>query len=287
MKDNSIKMNERESIARALMPIIFVLDTSGGMAGCPISMLNHAMEVAVNRLKELETLCPDFLLKIGILQVNTGAHWVQSKGLEEIENFVYSPLTAGGLNDMGAALSELDSKLSRNAFLVSTTGWFRPVIIFFTYRQPTDNWELPLKNLRNNNKWYQHSTKIGIVVGDEVDLKMLSEIVCDSEAVIHLEDFALIKVLLKKVAVNAIHIQPSFLASENYAKRIVRRVLSDFGQNDKVKAASDMGVKVSVVAPPTHKEKFVTPTHEEKSVTEIEFEAEPDCVAEWNDDDWQ
>lgn len=45
---NTIDMNEMEPVARPLLPIIFVLDTSGSMTGQPISMLNHAMEEVIN-----------------------------------------------------------------------------------------------------------------------------------------------------------------------------------------------------------------------------------------------
>ena len=47
---NSIDMKELEPIARPLLPIIFVLDTSGSMEGQPISMLNHTMEEVINIL---------------------------------------------------------------------------------------------------------------------------------------------------------------------------------------------------------------------------------------------
>ena len=102
-KGNSIDMKELEPIARPLLPIIFVLDTSGSMEGQPISMLNHTMEEVINILGNFAASNPDALLKIGLLQVHSGAHWIQPKGLEEFGDF-YNPLTARGLTEMGAAL---------------------------------------------------------------------------------------------------------------------------------------------------------------------------------------
>src|SRR5699024_7373295 len=144
---NTVDMNELEPVARPLLPIFFVRDTSGSMTGQPISMLNHAMEEGINILGNFETSNADALLKIGALQVSSGAKWMQPKGLEELGDFVYNPLTAGGLTDMGAALDELHQKLSRESFLVSTTGRCKPIIIFMTDGQPTDDWEKALKNI--------------------------------------------------------------------------------------------------------------------------------------------
>lgn len=84
---NSIDMKELEPIARPLLPIIFVLDTSGSMEGQPISMLNHTMEEVINILGNFAASNPDALLKIGLLQVHSGAHWIQPKGLEEFGDF--------------------------------------------------------------------------------------------------------------------------------------------------------------------------------------------------------
>ena len=69
---NSIDMKELEPIARPLLPIIFVLDTSGSMEGQPISMLNHTMEEVINILGNFAASNPDALLKIGLLQVHSG-----------------------------------------------------------------------------------------------------------------------------------------------------------------------------------------------------------------------
>ena len=145
---NTIDMNEMEPVARPLLPIFFVLDTSGSMTGQPISMLNHAMEEVINIVGNFAASNSDALLKIGVLQFSSGAKWIQPKGLEEFGDFIYNPLSAGGLTDMGAALNELDEKLSRKSFLVSTTGRCKPIIIFMTDGQPTDNWEAALKNIK-------------------------------------------------------------------------------------------------------------------------------------------
>lgn len=263
---NAIDMNELEAVSRPLLPIIFVLDTSGSMSGQPISMLNHAMEEVKNILERFASSNSDALLKIGVLQMSSGARWMQPQGLEEFEDFVYSPLKAGGLTDMGAALLELDSKLSRKTFLLSTTGWCKPVIIFMTDGQPTDNWEEPLKNLKANNSWYKNSIKIGFAVGDGADVKVLSEIVGNSEAVIQVDELETFNILLQKVAINSAMIgSKSHVAGETpSSKEIVQSTLEETGQSDNVQTGGDLGVQV----------------------TEPEPDSSADNDDSWGDDDW-
>lgn len=244
---NSIDMNKMQPVARPLLPIIFVLDTSGSMQGQPISMLNHCMEEVINILGSFAASNSDALLKIGILKVHSGAHWIQPKGLEEFGDFIYSPLKAGGLTDMGAALTELNNKLSRNAFLVSTTGRCKPIIIFMTDGQPTDSWEEPLRNLETNNKWYQNSIKIGFAVGDGADVRVLSDIVGNSEAVIQTSDLATFNILLRKVAINSAMIgSKSHVAGEAPSNtEIVEGTLREVDLGDSAQTANDMGIQVA------------------------------------------
>lgn len=244
---NTIDMNELEPVARPLLPIFFVLDTSGSMTGQPISMLNHAMEESLNIVKNFAASNADALIKIGVLQFSSGVKWVQPKGLEELEDFVYDPLTAGGLTDMGTALNELNEKLSRKSFLVSTTGRCKPIIIFMTDGQPTDNWEEALKNISENNKWYQNSIKIGFAVGDQANTLILSQIVGNSEAVIQTSDLATFNILLQKVAINSAMIgSKSHLAGDTPSgEDIVRAAMSEVEKDADAKTAGDMGVTVT------------------------------------------
>ena len=91
-------------------------------------------------------------------------------------------MEAGGLTDMGAAFSELESKLSRSAFLASSTGAYAPVIILLSDGCPTDEWEKGLEKLKYNN-WYKAATKIAIAV-DDGDTSVLSAFTGTTESVL-------------------------------------------------------------------------------------------------------
>lgn len=243
---DAIDLNEMQPIARPLLPVIFVLDSSGSMQGQKISMLNHTMEECMEILKRFAASNPDALMKIGVLELHSGADWMQPSGLEDLEDFVFKRLEAGGLTDMGAVLNELDDKLSRQKFLVSTTGRCKPIIIFMTDGYPTDSWEEPLRELKNNNKWYKNAIRIGFAVGDDADVKIITEIVGSSEAVIQTSDLQTFSKLLLKVAINSAMIgSKSHIAGDvPDGASIVQGAIKEAGEEDNARTAGDMGIRV-------------------------------------------
>lgn len=183
--------------------VFYVLDTSGSMDGTKISTLNRAMEETTQALMDVAKSNGDAKLKIAVMEFNTKCKWVTTNGPEDLEeDFIWDPRDAGGLTDMGAALKELNSKLSRKAFLNSMTGALMPIIIFMTDGFATDNYEKALEEIRRN-RWFQHGTKIGFAFGDDADLKMIASVVGNSEAVIRTTDYELFRKLLRFVSVTA------------------------------------------------------------------------------------
>jgi uncharacterized protein YegL len=173
------------------------------MEGAKISALNHAMEECTEALKTLAKSNGDAKLKIAVMEFNSGCRWITSNGPEDLEeDFEYEYLECGGMTDIGAALKELNSKLSRKEFLSSMTGALMPVIIFMTDGYATDNYEKALEEIRAN-RWFANGTKIGFAIGEEPDVRMLSSIVGNSEAVIKTTDLELFKRLMKFVSVTA------------------------------------------------------------------------------------
>lgn len=187
---------------RRELHIFYVLDTSGSMTGTPIATLNGAMTETLEVLRQQAMSNADALVKVAVLEFNSGCRWLQPKGPEELGDFIWEDLKAGGLTDMGAALKELDSKLSRNAFLNSMTGAYLPVIIFMTDGYATDDYKKALDQIRQN-KWFARGTRIGFAVGDEADTAMISEIVGTSEAVVKTDDLELFARMLKFASVTA------------------------------------------------------------------------------------
>lgn len=249
---------------RKELHVFYVLDTSGSMEGAKISALNHAMEECTEALKTLAKSNGDAKLKIAVMEFNSGCKWITTNGPEDLEeDFEYEYLEAGGLTDIGAALKELNSKLSRHAFLNSMTGALMPVIIFMTDGYATDDYTNALEDIRKN-RWFARGTKIGFALGDDPDVKMLSSIVGNSEAVIKTTDLDLFKRLMKFVSVTA-----SMLVSQSTTTET-----ANTGADITKKAEEEMGL------PPSAK----------VNLDDDEYNKEPDHTSDdiddWDDDQW-
>ena len=227
---------ETEEMARKVLPIIYVIDTSGSMSGTKIASVNEAMHETVEVLKEVSNKNPDAQIKIAALQFSSGAQWVTNeKGLEDLEDFYWNDIQAAGVTDLGAAIDELDSKLSRSAFLVSETGFCIPVIIFMTDGHPTDSWITKLKNANETNKWFKNATKIGIAVGEDADKEALARVVGNVEAVVGVTDVEVLKKLIKVASVTSsmVNSKSRTSADTNAAKEIIQTTMKELDKDDR------------------------------------------------------
>lgn len=216
--------------------VFYVLDTSGSMDGAKISTLNRAMEESVEALTTVAKSNGDAKLKIAVMEFNSGCNWVTSNGPEDLEgDFIWDPVKAGGLTDIGAALKELNSKLSRKAFLNSMVGAMMPIIIFMTDGYATDNYEAELEKIRQN-KWFRYGTKIGFAMGEDADLSMLASVVGNSEAVIRTNDLELFKKLIRFVSVTASKLvsESTTTGTQPSAGDIVEKAKEEMGVPDDV-----------------------------------------------------
>lgn len=235
------RITETVEVARKVLPIIYVIDTSGSMAGEKIASVNEAMNETMEVLKDVSAKNPDAEVKVGVLQFSSGAKWT-TKGLLFMEDFYWNDLKAGGVTDLGSALEELDKKLTKNEFLVSDTGFCVPVILFMSDGGPTDDWEKALKNVNVNNKWFMHATKIGIAVGEDADRQVLAKVVGNTEAVIGVNDIETLKMLIKVASVTAsmVNSKSRTTADEGSAVEIIKKTQKELGDDaDKIETSLD------------------------------------------------
>lgn len=199
VKDHSER--NKKIIVNTNLPIIFVIDTSGGMHGRRLTILNRCLEDTINSIRRLTASDLNFSTQIGILQVNTGVQWVHSDGLEYIEDYHFTPLTNGGLRDVGAALDELDQKLSKEYLGKLQTVTRSPIIIFVTCGPITDNWYDPLQHLKKN-EWYQKSLRIAFTMGGKANAVVFSDIVGNTGMIVENDDPEDFAESFKKVVLN-------------------------------------------------------------------------------------
>ena len=192
---------------RRVMTLFYLVDTSGSMAGSRIGTVNAAMEECIPLLKEVAQANDDAEIRVAILQFSNGASWITPQsGPVGLEDIIWNDLQAGGLTEFGAALNELDRKLSRNEYLKSQTGAYAPVILLLSDGGPTDNWEPALNQIKNNN-WFKHAIKIAIDIESESDRYVLEKFTGNSEAILDAKDTNSLKKMINKVSVRASEFQ--------------------------------------------------------------------------------
>ena len=195
-------MPEIPKSVKKMLPIIYVIDTSGSMKGDRIAAVNEAMYECEHILKEKASELPDVEIKIGALKFSSGAQWITSSGLVSLEDFYWCDQTAAGVTDLGEAIKELESKLSRTGFLQSEVGYAVPVIIFMSDGYPGDDYKKAIKRANENNRWFKSAKKVAIGFG-EADSKVLEEITGNSESVITANDLGTLKSLIVAISATA------------------------------------------------------------------------------------
>ena len=142
------------------------------------------MEECIPLLKNVAVANDDAEIKVAILQFSSGCSWVTpASGPIRLDDIIWNDLQAGGMTDFGEALLELDKKLSRSEFLNSQTGAYAPVILLLSDGAPTDNWEIALAKIKENN-WFKHSIKIAIDIESGSDRSVLAEFTGNTEAIL-------------------------------------------------------------------------------------------------------
>lgn len=193
---------------RKIMTLFYLVDSSGSMRGDKIGKVNSAMEEAITHdLPALSNANDDAEINVAIMSFSNGCEW-KTSGISPapLGSVSWETLEGSGMTDMGAAFIELDKKLSRNAFMSSTTGAYAPVILLISDGIPTDNWERGLEQLKTNN-WFINGIRIAIAIGNDTDNTVLTAFTGNPEAVITVNDKDTLYNLIRAVSVRASEFQ--------------------------------------------------------------------------------
>lgn len=153
------------------LEIIFVIETSSNTYGSIIGTINTAIEELVPEIKEIAESRTRDRVNIRCLSYSSGSKW---HCLDHIPatTFRWEYLEGNGKSDLGSACLRLNKFLAENDFSVDTH--YRPIIFLFNVSQPTDNIKYALYKLKEN-EWYKRALKVGIAIGDNSRVDMLSE----------------------------------------------------------------------------------------------------------------
>lgn len=174
--------DEVVEVPRRTMILFFLVDTSGSMSGSKIGTVNTAIENVLPELQDLSSSNADAQVKIAVMEFSTGIKWMYDSPIDA-ENFRWNYLEAGGLTSFGEACEELNSKLSRSAFMSDASGSFAPAIFLMSDGEPTDNYQKSLDKLKQNN-WFKKAIKVALAIGEGANQLVLQDFTGNSEAVL-------------------------------------------------------------------------------------------------------
>ena len=224
-------LDETVSFPRRTMTLFFLIDTSGSMEGNKIGAVNDAVVNVLPMLNDISETNPDAEIKVAALEFSNGVNWLYDEP-KLAKDFIWQDVTASGLTSLGAACSELASKLSRSGgFMQSASGSFAPAIILLSDGGPTDDYNTGLAKLKANN-WFKSAIKIAIAIGDDADKDVLKDFTGSSEAVITVHNIDALKQIIRVVAVTSSQIgSKSSTAGETTKQEQVVKDIQDATQN--------------------------------------------------------
>jgi len=143
-------------------PVILLLDTSGSMAGTPISELNQGLQafdsaVKADRLASLrvEVAIITFGGSVQAIDVRGGGAQAipfdAQQAFVTVDGFQPPTLTAGGGTPMGEAARQALTLLRqrKDIYKQESVDYFRPWIFLITDGNPTDEWEAAAQQVRD------------------------------------------------------------------------------------------------------------------------------------------
>lgn len=181
-------------VTRTIQPVIWIIDTSASMAGEKVEIIEWLFSDYTKILNNLSL--NDTEIKTGVLKFNTDFCWADESGLMPVDSEAFNSfhLSPKGITNVGVALYELNSKLSRKE-LFKDGKYHAPILAFILDGHSTDNYKSALELLKEN-KWFQNSIKTGLAIGSEADVKLLTDIVGEEGLFTDPSQFA---VMLKKL----------------------------------------------------------------------------------------
>ncbi len=182
---------------KRILPVIYVLQTSGSMSGQSIGELNNIVHDSLDIIRQ-QALHSDIDIRVSTLMFGNQAKWQVLNAHAD----KYAPeFSASGLSNLGAALLELNRKLTRNDVLL-VEGCYLPIVIYVTNGLFVDDFESAVSELKRN-QWYIRSRKVCFLTGDEYNIKNLTMLTGSAESILRGNDIDSFSRLIRFVSVSA------------------------------------------------------------------------------------
>jgi len=146
------------------------------MAGDKIQALNFAIRDAIPHMQKVADENPNAQVLVRALAFASGAQWHISQPTP-VADFKWNDLTAGGVTDIGRALSTVAEQLKIPPM---TDRALPPVLVLISDGQPTDDFDSGLKTLMDTG-WGKKAVRIAIAIGDDADKDVLQKFIGNNE----------------------------------------------------------------------------------------------------------
>ena len=164
-------------LAARPLHVVFLLDGSGSMASSgKIDALNAAIRDALPPLRELAGNNPFVEILLRAVVFADGARW-HIADPTPVQDATWPPVTASGLTDLGAALTEV-TRILRVPPMDARA--FPPVLVVISDGQPTDDFEDGFARLMAE-PWGRRAVRLAIAIGADADLEVLQRFIADPQ----------------------------------------------------------------------------------------------------------
>jgi uncharacterized protein YegL len=161
------------ALASRPLHFIWIADCSGSMGvDGKIQALNNAIREAIPHMQQVAAENPNAQVMVRAIAFANGARWHIAQPVP-IHDFRWQELKAGGVTDMGKALTMLADQLSPE---VMPGRALPPVLVLISDGQPTDNFDGGLRALMDQ-PWGKKAVRIAIAIGEDADQDVLQKFI--------------------------------------------------------------------------------------------------------------
>jgi uncharacterized protein YegL len=164
-------------ISNRPLHFIWICDCSGSMSvNGKIQILNNAIRSTIPLMIETAAENPHAQIMVRALTFSDGAQWHVAQPTP-VESFEWQDLSAGGLTDMGKALTMIAEQLKTPPM---ENRALPPILVLLSDGQPTDDFNSGLNNLMDL-PWGKKAVRIAISIGEDADDEVLQKFIGHSE----------------------------------------------------------------------------------------------------------
>jgi uncharacterized protein YegL len=137
-----------------------------------IQALNTAIREAIPHMRKVADDNPNAQVLVRAVKFSNGAQWHISQPTP-VADFVWQDLSAEGETDLGKALTLVAEQLKMPPM---SDRALPPVLVLISDGQPTDDFEVGLKNLLDQ-PWGKKAVRIAISIGQDADQEVLQKFI--------------------------------------------------------------------------------------------------------------